>query len=111
MMLRMRLGELRLQWSNPKRHIEMTVSDDQSKILRKIAIKVYPDQDVPNSWNPAESDTDAILLALKLGINIDAQERSVWHRQYDGKLFQDYWGGEYDPSWKKAVVRLAIEMC
>ena len=61
-------------------------------------------------WNPFTDDGDALRLAVKLHINIDVQETSAWHRRTDNTLIQEYWSGDYDPSYRRAIVRAAAEI-
>jgi len=46
---------------------------------------------------------------VKLDINIDFVDKCAWKR-HQGKLIQEYWGGDYDPSYKHAIVRAAAEI-
>ena len=58
------------------------------------------------SWNPLTDDGAALRLAVKLDISIDFVDKCAWKR-HQGKLIQEYWGGDYDPSYKHAIVRVA----
>jgi len=63
--------------------------------------------DVELLWLPHTEEHDCMRLAAKLQINIDFQDSSAWHRFADGRLIQEHWGGDFDPCYKKAVVRAA----
>lgn len=71
------------------------------------ACMVYTDRFGFVPWRPDAYKEDALTLAERLKINIDFQDCSVWHRFDDGRLVQDYWGGDYDPSFMLALVRCA----
>lgn len=60
-------------------------------------------------WNPLTDDGDALRLALKCGINIDLDDQSAWLRR-DGLFVQEYWGGDYPPCYRHAIVRAAAEI-
>lgn len=60
-------------------------------------------------WMPLDDDGDALRLAVKLGISIDMEDQSAWLRN-DNRLIEEYWGGDYDPCYLRAIVRAASEI-
>lgn len=60
-------------------------------------------------WNPLTDDGDALRLAVKCGINIDMDDQSAWIRR-DGFFVQEYWGGDYPPCYRHAIVRAAASL-
>ena len=62
------------------------------------------------AWNPLNNDGDALRLAVKCGININMDDQSAWQRRKsDLSLIQEYWGGDYDPCYRRAIVRVAAK--
>ena len=72
------------------------------------AAGIHP-HDIECTWNPLTHDGDALRLAVKLGITIDLVDCSAYRRTTD-RLIQEYWGGDYDPSYRRAIVRTAAEI-
>ncbi len=66
----------------------------------------------PWLWNPLSEDGagDTLRLAEKLGINIDFADQCAWKRLGDGSLIQEFWGGDYPPCYRHAIVRAAAEI-
>ena len=63
------------------------------------------------AWNPLTDDGDALRLAVQLGITIDMVDQAAWKLINAGStLIQEYWGGDYDPCYRRAVVRAAAEI-
>lgn len=63
-------------------------------------------------WNPLTDDGDALRLAIRLGINISTEDCSAWCRLYDSSntLIEEYWGGDYDPCYRRAIVLAAAKI-
>jgi hypothetical protein len=62
-----------------------------------------------SDWNPLTNDGDALRLAVKLRITIDSNDCCAWSRGHFG-LIQEFWGGDYDPCYRRAIVRAAAEI-
>lgn len=61
-----------------------------------------------DEWNPLTDDGDALRLAAELKINIDFKDCCAWNRGL--VMIQEFWGGEYDPCYRRAIVRAAAEI-
>jgi hypothetical protein len=60
-------------------------------------------------WNPLTDDGDALRLAVKLGITIDMHDCCAWSRGHLG-MIQEFWGGDFDLCYRRAIVRAAAEI-
>ena len=63
-------------------------------------------------WNPLTDDGDALRLAVKCGINISMDDCVAWYRLNDlsDTLIEECWGGDYDPCYRRAIVRAAAQI-
>ena len=64
---------------------------------------------VRRRWQPLTDDGDALRLAVKCGINISMDDCVAWYRLNDSSntLIEECWGGDYDPCYRRAIVRAA----
>jgi hypothetical protein len=70
---------------------------------------VGEDRGPADIWNPLTSDSDALRLAVKLGLVIDAQKDRTWvgKTQYDAV---EHHGNDPFLATRRAIVRAAAEI-
>ena len=75
--------------------------------LTSLAAKAFGN--APEIFNPLTDDGDALRLAMKCGINISMDDCVAWYRLNDSSntLIEECWGGDYDPCYRRAIVRAA----
>lgn len=61
-------------------------------------------------WDPLADHGDELRLAEALGISIDFADCCAWKRLRDGRLIQEFWGGDFDPRHSHAVLRAAAAL-
>lgn len=86
--------------------VVLGVYDEDSQVLDSTAFYMRNGAGIRSKWNPLTDDSDALRLALKLEISIDMNDGSAWVR-FQGLLIQEYWGGDFDPCHRLAIVRAA----
>jgi len=62
-------------------------------------------------WNPLVDDGDALMLAVKLGIDITVSGKIAAATGYiNGQCFQEYANGDLQSATRRAIVRAAAEI-